>query len=73
MNILRHVSPDNRYLYNVKYHDDGSIDTLGIHICFEDRWSPPIPLCHFSSKEIDSIRGMCETIIARVVGGGDTG
>jgi hypothetical protein len=68
INILRHISPDNRFLYNIKYYDNGNIDTLGIHLLGSDnRWSPPLPLCTFNEEEIDEIKEMCEALIARFI------
>ena len=68
MNIIRHISPDNRFLYNIKYHDDRTLDTIGIHLLLpEGVWRPTIPLCHFPSEQIEEIRDMCCELIERVI------
>ena len=68
MNIIRHISPDNRFLYNIKYHDDHSLDTISIHMLQTDNvWSPSIPFCAFPPEQVEEIQYMCCELIERVV------
>lgn len=68
INIIRHISPDNRFLYNIKYNNDYSLDTLAIHLMLpEGVWSPSIPLCHFPSAQMEAIQEMCCELIRRVI------
>jgi len=68
MNIIRHISPDNRFLYNIKYYDDYTLDTIGIHLLLpEGVWSPSIPLWDFPSEQIEEITHMCCELIERVI------
>ena len=71
MNIIRHIRPDNRFLYNIKYRDDYTLDTIGIHLLLpEGVWSPTIPLCHFPSEQMEDIKQMCCELIRRVISSG---
>ena len=68
MNIIRHISPDNRFLYNIKYHDDYTLDTIGIHLLSpEGVWSPSFPLCNFPPSQVEAIKQMCCELIRRVI------
>jgi len=68
MNIIRHISPDNRFLYNIKYHDDYTLDTIGIHLLLpEGVWSPAVSPEMFPSSQLESIKEMCCELIRRVI------
>jgi len=71
MNILRTITADKRFLYNVVYTDDGFIDTLGIHMLEVTPtaivWSPSIPLCTFPKGELDLIISTLELGIKRII------
>ena len=68
MNILRTITSDGRFLYNVVYKDDGLIDTLGIHMLKEDQtWSSSLPLCSFPQQDIELMINSLEKGIRRII------
>ena len=67
MNILRTLTDDKRYLYNVVYKDNGLVDRLGIHMAGEDgTWSEGIPLEFFPLKEIEIMVQSIEHTITKL-------
>ena len=54
MNILRTITADKKFLYNVVYTNKGLVDTLAIHMLGPDNcWSPSLPLCSFPQEDIE--------------------
>ena len=71
MNILRTITADKRFLYNVIYTDKGLVDTLAIHILGPNNcWSPSVPLCHFPQEEIEMMIISIENTLKRVISSG---
>jgi len=67
MNILRTITSDKRFLYNVVYTDDGFIDRLGIHMLQDNTWSPSIPLCSFPKEDLDLMIISLELGIQKII------
>jgi len=68
MNILRTITRDKRFLYNVVYKDDGIVDKLDIHMAQDDNtWSEPLPLDLFPLQEIGDMYNSIEKTIAELI------
>ena len=68
MNILRTITRDKKFLYNVVYTDKGLVDILGIHMLGPDnRWSPSIPLCNFPQEDIELMVNSIENTLKNVI------
>ena len=67
MNILRTLTPDKKFLYNVVYKDNGTVDKLGIHMAQDDNtWSEALPLEMFPLQEIGDMYNSIERTIAEL-------
>ena len=68
MNILRTITPDKKFLYNVVYKDNGTVDKLGIHMLQEDNtWSPAFPMCHFPLEDIEEMVKSIEITLTEIL------
>ena len=68
MNILRTITADKKFLYNVVYTDEGLVDTVGIHMLGPNNyWSPSIPLCNFPQEDIELMVNSIENTLKNVI------
>jgi len=68
MNILRTITPNKKFLYNVVYKDNGKVDKLGIHMAQEDNtWSEALPLEMFPLQEIGEMYNSIEKTIKTLI------